>query len=59
MEQIANELKEHNRLLGEILKAIDKPERKGTQFLTIIATAVSVLGIVQVIDIIVNWIIGG
>jgi hypothetical protein len=59
MEQIANELKEHNRLLGEILKAIAKPEGKGTQFLTIIATSVSVLGIVQIIDIIVNWVIGG
>ena len=59
MEQIANELKEHNRLLGEILKVLDKPENKSTQFLTVIATSVSVLGVVQVIDIIIKWVIGG
>jgi hypothetical protein len=59
VERIVSELKEHNRILQEILTTLAKPEKKGTQFLTIIATAVSVLGIVQVIDIIVKWIIGG
>jgi hypothetical protein len=59
MEQIIAELKELNKKVDIIVDIIKKPESKFFKLLEIIGNAVGIIGILAIVDIIRNWILGG
>ena len=59
MEQIIAELKELNQKVDIIVNILKKPESKFFKLLEIIGNAVGIIGILAIVDIIRNWILGG
>jgi preprotein translocase subunit Sss1 len=59
-DEILEELKSMNAKLDVIIGILSKPERSvKSRVFEIVGTGVSILGILGIIDIIRNWIIGG
>ena len=59
MEQIIAELKELNQKVDVIVNILKKPESKLLKLLEIVGNAVGIIGILAIVDIIRNWILGG
>jgi hypothetical protein len=59
MEDIIEQLKDINAKLDTIIDAVKKPENRMARVFEIAAAGVGILGILSVIDIIRNWILGG
>ena len=57
--KIADQLERMNRTLEGMLEFMKKPESKLARIFDIAATGVGVLGILSIIDVIRNWILGG
>ena len=55
MEQIVNKLDEINNTLKDISGTIKKPENPFYRALTLAGVGVGILGIIHVIDTIINW----
>jgi hypothetical protein len=58
-EEIVGQLKEINLKLDSIITTIKKPENKMAGIFEFAAAGVGILGILSIIDIIRNWILGG
>ena len=59
MGQVVKELAELNKKTGVIIDILKEPENKRLKFMEIIGNAVGIIGILAVVDIIRNWILGG
>ena len=59
MEQIIAKLEELNKKVAVIVDIMSKPESKSLKILEIIGNAVGIIGILAIVDIIRNWILGG
>jgi hypothetical protein len=59
MEEIAEKLEDINKTLQKMLKFIGKPEDKADKVLERILTIVGIFGIINVVDVILQWIVGG
>jgi len=59
MEQIIAELKELNQKVDVIVNILKRPESKLLKLLEIVGNAVGIIGILAIVDIIRNWILGG
>jgi energy-converting hydrogenase Eha subunit F len=59
MEEVTGQLKEINSKLDTIISILKKPESKMARVFEIVAAGVGILGILSIIDIIRNWILGG
>jgi hypothetical protein len=59
MEQVIAELVELNKKVNVIVEVIKKPESKFFRMMEILGDAVGIIGILAVVDIIRNWILGG
>ena len=59
MEQVVKELAELNKKAGIIIDILKEPENKWLKFMEIIGNVVGIIGILAIVDIIRNWILGG
>ena len=59
MNEIVKELKDINKTLERMLAAMARPENKFEKALTIAGAGVGALGIIHIIDTILNWVMGG
>ncbi|MDR2900859.1 MAG: hypothetical protein LBV20_05015 [Treponema sp.] len=59
MEEIAEKLEEINTTLQKMLKRIGKPKDKADSVLERILTTVGIFSIINIVDVIRRWIIGG
>ena len=59
MEKVVVELEELNKKVGAIIDILKEPENKWFKFMEIVGNAVGIIGILAVVDIIRNWILGG
>ena len=58
-DRVADELRDINKTLEKILIKIPGPAGKFTRIMEIAALFVGVFGVIALIDIVRNWIIGG
>ena len=59
MEKVISELKELNEKADVIIGIMQTPENKFLKFMEIIGNAVGIIGILAIVDLIRNWILGG
>jgi len=59
MDKVVEKLDNINQTLEKMLEAIQKPENKLIRILGVFGLVVGALGILNAIDIIINWLIGG
>jgi hypothetical protein len=59
MEQIVMELAELNKKVGVIIGIMKEPENKFLKLMEIVGNAVGIIGILAIVDIVRNWILGG
>ena len=62
MEMDDNDRKifEHiSETLDEVLAALKKPENKFLRLMEVVGNAVGIIGILAVVDVVKNWILGG
>ena len=59
MEQVVAELEELNKKVDTIIDILKEPENKWLKFMEVIGNAIGIIGILAVVDIIRNWILGG
>jgi hypothetical protein len=59
MDQVISELVKLNEKADAIIDIMQKPESKFLKLMEIVGNAVGIIGILAVIDIIRNWILGG
>ena len=59
MEQVVAELSELNRKVEVIITILNTPENKALKLLGIGGNIVGIAGILTIVDILRNWILGG
>ena len=59
MEQVLAELVALNKKVDVLIGIMQKPENKFMKIIEIVGNAVGIIGILAVVDIIKNWILGG
>ena len=59
MEQVIAELVELNKKADVIVGIMQKPESKFLKLMEIVGNAVGIIGILAIVDVIRNWILGG
>jgi hypothetical protein len=59
MGEVIGQLKEINSKLDTLISVLKKPESKMARVFEIVAVGVGILGILSIIDVIRNWILGG
>jgi hypothetical protein len=59
IEQVITELAELNKKVDVIIGIMNEPENKFLKFMEIVGDAVGIIGILAIVDIIRNWILGG
>ena len=59
MERVVEELKALNTKADTIIGLMTKPVSKTARVFELVATGIGILGILGVVDIIRNWILGG
>jgi len=59
MGQIVTELERLNKKADVIIKVMLTPEKKYVRIMEIVGNAVSIIGILAIVDLIRNWITGG
>ena len=59
MDQAVTELKELNRKADTIIGIMRQPENRALRLIEILGNAAGIVGILAVVDIIRNWILGG
>jgi hypothetical protein len=59
MEEIAEKLENINETLKKMIKRIGKPENKAGRVLEKLLTIVGIFSIINVADVVREWIIGG
>jgi hypothetical protein len=57
-KEIVEQLKRHNELLESISQELKRPQNKASDILALVVAVVSALGVFQVIDIVVKWVMG-
>ena len=59
MERVIAELTEINKKVSIIVDILQKPESKYLKLMEIVGNAVGIIGILAIVDIVRNWILGG
>jgi hypothetical protein len=59
MEKVVEELQSLNAKVDTIIGLLGKPGNKTARVFELVATGIGILGILSIIDIIKNWIMGG
>jgi CBS domain-containing protein len=59
MEQTVVELIKLNEKVDAIIDIMEKPESKFLKLMEVVGNAVGIIGILAIVDIIRNWVLGG
>ena len=59
MDKVAEKLDDINQTLGQMLVVMQKPKHRVVQTVMLVGLFVGALGIVNVIDTVLRWVIGG
>ena len=59
IEQVITELAELNKKVDVIIGIMNEPENRFLKLMEIVGDAVGIIGILAIVDIIRNWILGG
>ena len=59
MEKVAEKLEKINQTLEKLIDVSKKPENKFIQLVVIVGLFVGALGVVNIIDTVIKWFIGG